>query len=322
MRKMKRALLPFVLVIAACGSGSSASPPSAPANASASIDVVLREELDRGAAQLSPNYAVAIALDATTGAVIAVEGRDHGRSDPTIATQHAVITGSTLKPILYAAAFDAGTIAPTATVDCAPRQYQGGTFHDASLHGVLSLTDALAVSSNVGASRVFDTLGLAPWYAAVKRFHIGDAPAALPTVTDASSGAAAAFAAGELAKATPMQMAKAYVALFHDGVYPGAPEERVIKSETAAVVVKMLAATIASDIGTGKGARIEGARVAGKTGTGDLESDGSYASFIGTVLDRQPHVVILVGYEGKHDGMTGSSSAAPVFAKIARRTLH
>ena len=318
---MKRVFLPLTVVVAACGSGASSSTSTAaPTGASSAIETVLREELDRGGADLNADYAVAIVLDATTGAALAVEGRDHGRSDPTIATQHSVVTGSTLKPILYAAAFDAGTIDPSASVDCAPRQYPGGTFHDASPHGVLSLTDALAVSSNVGASRVFDTLGLSRWYAAVKRFHIGDAPAALPVVTEATPGAAAAFAAGELAKATPMQMAKAYVALFHEGLYPGAPDERVIKSETAAIVVKMLEATVASDIGTGKSARIEGARVAGKTGTGDLENGGHYASFIGTVLDREPHVVILVGYEGSHEGMMGSSVAG-VFAKIARRTL-
>lgn len=322
---MNRTLLsaPLLGLVAACAAGSSSSPSPAKAGApsEAAIDVVLREELDRGAAELGPDYAVGIALDATTGAVLAVEGRDHGRTDATIATQHTVVTGSTLKPILYAAAFDAGTIEPTASVDCAPRQYPGGTFHDPSLHGVLTLTDALAVSSNVGASRVFDTLGLARWYAAVKRFHIGDAPAALPVVTEATPGAAAAFAAGELAEATPMQMAKAYVALFHDGLYPASPDERVVDSRTAAVVVKMLEAAVSSDVGTGKAARVAGARVAGKTGTADLEAGGNYASFIGTVLDREPRVVILVGYQGKHDGMTGSSAAAPVFAKIMRRVL-
>jgi cell division protein FtsI/penicillin-binding protein 2 len=75
-----------------------------------------------------------------------------------------------------------------------------------------------------------------------------------------------------------------------------------------------------SEIGTGKLARIKGMRVAGKSGTSN--ADGHvYASFVGTVLDREPQFVALVGLEGPREGGSGPNAAAPVFARIARRIL-
>ena len=83
----------------------------------------------------------------------------------------------------------------------------------------------------------------------------------------------------------------------------------------------MLEDIIESNVGTGRLARIEDVRVAGKTGTADLPGDRSYASFVGTVVGFQPRFVVLVGLEAPRDGGSGASAAAPVFVRIARRII-
>jgi cell division protein FtsI (penicillin-binding protein 3) len=123
-------------------------------------------------------------------------------------------------------------------------------------------------------------------------------------------------------------MAAAYAAIFNDGVYirptltnASSRPERVLRSATAKTMVTMLEMGVANDLGTGKLARIAGVRVAGKTGTADLGGDRDYASFVGRVLDREPRVVVLVGLEAPAEDGTGSTAAAPVFARIARRLI-
>lgn len=289
------------------------------------VQLIAREEIDRAVAEWKPAAAVVVILDPATGSILAMEGRDRGRDDPSLASKRTYVTGSTLKTFTVAAALDAGTIDINAHVDCTTRRYGEAKLFDAGEHGSLSITDALAVSSNVGASRIYDTLGLDRLLAALRHLHIGDPPASLPVVSDPSSIGAAALASGELAKATPLQVVAGYAAIFNGGVYlePSFTRrrrrgERVLRPETAQTMVAMLEAIIGSDLGTGKLARIEGARVAGKTGTSE---EPVYASFVGAVLDRQPTFVVLVGLEAPREGGTGPSAAAPVFARIARRLV-
>jgi cell division protein FtsI (penicillin-binding protein 3) len=81
----------------------------------------------------------------------------------------------------------------------------------------------------------------------------------------------------------------------------------------------MLEGAVTSDRGSGRLARVDGVRVAGKTGTGELSDDRTYASFVGTILDRPSPLVILVGLEEPNRGGSGPSAAAPTFARIAKR---
>ena len=326
-----KSLVPLALAIVAAGCAS-APPPVVPPPTSAvpppssidpAISAVVAEELDHAVGEFEPKVAVALVVDVGTGAVLAAEGRAEGKRDPSLATGRVVLTGSTLKAFLWAAALDAKTTHPEATLDCAVRAYPQGKLEDSPPHGALSVTDALAASSSVAASRLLDGLGLPKWYDAFRRFHLADAPSSAPEIGDPRSLEAAMFASGEVAKVTPLQMARGYVALFHDGVYvaPGAAPERVVSSEAAAQTVALLEGTTTRELGTGKSARIDGMRVAGKTGTADLGADGTYASFIGAVLDRTPSVVILVGLEGAKGNPFGGKVAAPVFAKIAKRIV-
>ena len=334
MHTAKVCLLPVVVSIAACGAAPTAAPVQPTAAASvpsrSRIQQIASEELDSAVRAWGGTRGVVVVVDPHTGAVLAAEGREHGKSDATLASERAWVTGSTLKPITIAAALDAGTITLDQRFSCGERHYGAKLLHDAH-EGPCAPLDArgvVAQSSNVGVSYVFDTLGSAKLTAWLRALHVGDAPGVLPPIDDDNTVRAASFAGGELAEATPLQMARAYAAIFNDGVYMapsaagGAVATRVMKPETARTVVSMLENAVAGD-GTGKRARIAGARVAGKTGTADVEGekDEYYVSFVGSVLDREPAFVSLFGLVGPDDKVSGPETAAPAWQKLASRIL-
>ena len=121
-----------------------------------------------------------------------------------------------------------------------------------------------------------------------------------------------------------MQMAGAYTAIFNAGTYASPTTdpakvhtEPLLHAETVHILLPMLEGAVTS--GTGKLARIDGHRVAGKTGTGDHQGR-YYGSFVGSVLDAKTPFVILVAFDlPQSSGYTGASVAAPTFARIARR---
>ncbi|HSO40770.1 MAG TPA: penicillin-binding transpeptidase domain-containing protein, partial [Labilithrix sp.] len=91
-----------------------------------------------------------------------------------------------------------------------------------------------------------------------------------------------------------------------------------VSPATARKVTTMLEGVVAEG-GTGKRARVEGLRVAGKTGTADLEGAVLNASFIGIVPVEAPRYVVLVAAETKSG--SGPSTAAPRFSALVGRAF-
>ncbi len=96
-----------------------------------------------------------------------------------------------------------------------------------------------------------------------------------------------------------------------------------MRAETAESMLTLLERVTSDADGTGRAARIEGVRVAGKTGTTRSRPTSTakshYASFVGIVPADAPRFVILVGVDGVAGA--GGTVAAPVFAAIAARAL-
>jgi cell division protein FtsI (penicillin-binding protein 3) len=281
------------------------------------IQQIVEDELQHAIDDWKPDTAFAIVL--RDSEIIAVAGWDDGKTDAHLPLTKTYVTGSTLKSFTIAIALDESAIQSTDKFDCAPRTYPDAELRDVEPHDdLLSVQDILVTSSNVGASRIEDKLGLAKLEEGLKRFHFGMPPAPFPDPILAGSEAEGLFAGGELYATTPLQVARAYDALFHDGAYDG-PEGRneAVSRETALVVQDMLAEAVRR--GTGEHAKIKGHRVIGKTGTAMYSSDRVYASFVGAVMEGSPET-ILVGIIGSAD-VTGPKAAAPVFARIAERAL-
>jgi cell division protein FtsI (penicillin-binding protein 3) len=335
MTKVRAAFLSLFLSTTACSAAPRAAPSMATSAATPDLAIprIANEELDHVVSAWSATRAVIVVFDPTSGEVLAMDGREQGRAAPTLAATRAWITGSTLKPITIAAAIEHHTIALDQRFACGERAYGSEALHDAK-EGPCAPLDAagiVAQSSNVGTSYVFDSMGSGPLTAWLGRLHIGDAPGWVPRIDDDKSLLAANFAGGEVVKATPLQMVLAYAGLFNDGVYvvPSAPgrapaRTRVISEETARTVVSMLENAVAGE-GTGKAARVDGLRVAGKTGTASWTDEQGkemyYVSFVGSVLDREPRFVALVGLEAPAGKASGPTAAAPAWGRLAARIV-
>ena len=284
-----------------------------------SIQKIVEDEVQHAIDDWKPEATFAIVL--RDSEIVAVAGWEDGKTDAKLPLTKTYVTGSTLKSFTIAVALDEAAIQATDTFDCAPRAYPGATLRDVETHDddLQSVKAILVSSSNVGASRIGDKLGLAKLEAGLKKFHFGMPPAPFPDpiLPGYDEGM---FAAGELYATTPLQVARAYDALFHDGYYEG-PEGRneAVSRETALAVQDMLAEAVKK--GTGEKAQIKGHRVIGKTGTAVYAQDRIYASFVGAVMEGSPET-ILVGIVGSSTDLNGPAAAAPMFARIAERALH
>ena len=354
--RVRRAPLaaPGAVLIAAVGSAfaaavACASPqvvteatrlPAAGTAVDASIQRAADEELAVITREWAPELTTIIVLDPATGEILASAGRSAGKEGD-VATKVALVPGSTFKPITIAAAIEHHAITAEQKFECGPgpRRYGDKTVHDASVNGTLDVGHLLAVSSNIGTSRIFDALGgdkLAQW---IHRFHFGEAPAipgaatgVIPSSIADGSYEGVDVAIGEGLTATPLQMIAAYGALASDGVYHaprldrGASEaERLVSADTARSVMALLATAVEDETATGRAARVEGVHVAGKTGTAEWTApDGgvwNYASFIGVADLPSRRIVALVGIEVPRGArsISGGSAAAPAFARLVQR---
>jgi cell division protein FtsI/penicillin-binding protein 2 len=251
---------------------------------------------------------------------------------------------SVFKPFTVGAALDDGVVRADDEFDCehGARTYGDRTLRDPVALGVLSVKDIVAQSSNIGMSKIFDKLGgpaLGRWF---DRFHFADVPGDIPggaagamSRDAARSGSGtmdgAVVAIGFGVRLSPLHLAALYGTIADDGLY-NAPTlradavvepERILKSDTARTLIAMLENAVMN--GSGKAASIRGVRVAGKTGTADLEdadSDGrSTAFFAGIVPADAPRFTIVVVVEDPKAGASGAQAAAPAFARIARQIL-
>jgi cell division protein FtsI (penicillin-binding protein 3) len=254
--------------------------------------------------------------------------------------------GSTLKPFSIATALEAGVITPQSTVQTAPGWVRigGHTITDTSSHGVLTVEQVLAKSSNVGTAKIALQLPAQALWDTLTAVGFGQAPRA--GLTGAVTGRLrppenwrdieqATIAYGYGVSVSLLQLARAYLVFARDGdIVPvsvmradsPAAAVPVLRPQTAHAVRRMLELAT-SDEGTAPGARVSGYPVAGKTGTARKLRDGRYsdayvASFVGFAPAAGARVVIAVMIDEPHGGRYfGGDVAAPVFSQVAAGTL-
>jgi cell division protein FtsI (penicillin-binding protein 3) len=317
------AVAALVLSAIACTGAEPLSPVAVNRRRAASVETASQkiavEEANRARSESGAHRVAVLVLDSQTGRVLASTDDQPGAP---------VVPASTLKPLTVAVALDARLISAEQRFDCGngERAYGEQTLRDAGQYGMLDSAEILAVSSNIGLSRIFDALGAERLRDGLQRFHV-ETPAELPS--NALRGAILAM--GEGSTTTPLALASAYTVFANDGVYtaPGTTRaERVIKAETARSLRNMLEGVVTGERATGRAARVNGVRVGGKTGTSDdpdceacAQGPGLFASFVGIVPIDRPRYVIYVGVGQPARPGTGGSLAAPVFARIASRLL-
>jgi penicillin-binding protein 1C len=218
-----------------------------------SLDASLQRDLEalarRHATALERDAQIAIlAVDARTRAVRArIGGAGRERAGGYIDMTRAIRSpGSTLKPFLYAIAFDEGIAAPETLVRDAPRRFGGylPENFDRRFHGDVSLEDALRHSLNLPAVATLERIGAGRFHAALTR---AGADVRLPRRADAEPGLALALGGVGMRLEDLVQL---YAALGDEGrARPLATEadaafafsRRFVRPETAARVLDILA---------------------------------------------------------------------------------
>lgn len=254
--------------------------------------------------------------------------------------------GSTVKPFVVAAALDGGYVDDDAKIQTAGSYQVGRNWvRDVHNYGTLTLTRVLKKSSNVAVSKIALLMpdeylwsvytGLGFGVSANVGFP-GEAKGSLLEVMKWHDFAKATLSFGYGLSTSVLQLARAYTALADDGILHSVTllkrehddeAKRIFKAETARKVRKMLEQVIKRD-GTAYRARVNGYRVAGKTGTVKKAEAGGYSDkryfsvFVGMAPASNPRFVIavMVDEPGK-DKYYGGLVAAPVFSKVMTGSL-
>ena len=211
--------------------------------------------------------------------------------------------------------------------------------------GVLTLSEVLAKSSQVGITKIALDLPEDAVFDALVRAGFGEPPGSgLPGETlgiltaedlDKPIGRAT-LAYGYGLTVTPMQLARCYQMLASGGVRRSVSVLRettelagirVFDERHVRQVSRMLEQVV-SAAGTAPKAKVRGYRVAGKTGTTRKVSEGGYddgrhvALFAGFAPAADPKIVLVVVInEPRGTAIGGGSVAAPVFARVMARAL-
>ena len=274
------------------------------------------------------------------------------------AAMDAIEPGSVFKPFVAAAAVEEDLLNPSSPVDCEGGAWRVGnkTIHDDHPHGVVTLTEVIKYSSNIGSAKLAFKLGPDRTIAYLKDFGFsrttglnlpGETRGAMRSPGRIKPIELATTAYGHGVTATAVQLAGAVATLGNDGVrmqprlvkaienrhgevieaFPPAEDRRVVSVQTAQQTVRMME-TVTEKGGTGTRARIDGYRVAGKTGTAWKHIDGAYSStarigsFVGLVPAEAPRLAIAVVVDTPTIGSSyGGIVAGPAFSEIGEGAL-
>lgn len=254
--------------------------------------------------------------------------------------------GSTVKPLVVAAALDGGYIDPHVLIETHGVFPVGHNLvKDHENYGTMDLTQILQKSSNVGISQVALTMPAEYFWNIYSNLGFGvSAGVGFPRETSGAlldyqswnEFAQASIAFGYGLSTSILQLAKAYTAIADDGIIHSVTllkrdedpdSKRIFKAETAKKVREMLEHVISKE-GTGYQARVEGYRVAGKTGTvkkairGVYADDKYFSVFVGMAPASNPRFIIAVVIDEPSNGQYyGGAVAAPIFSKVMAGTL-
>jgi cell division protein FtsI (penicillin-binding protein 3) len=333
------------------------------------IDTALQLAAERAlAAAVQGSRAIsgmAVALDPRTGEVLAMASApafnpNAPRRGETMRNRVVTDTyepGSTLKTFTIAGALDRGVLAPLDAIDCENGRYAIGAHVIRDTHplGWVGPSKILSQSSNIGAAKIGARLGRAGLYEALRAFGFGERAGVGLTgehrgtlAPPRSDAALATNSFGHGMTATALQVTSAMGAIANAGVLvkpivvkrivdpvtgevleAARPEavRQAVSRQTATILTRWLVGAV--EDGTGKRARLDGWRVAGKTGTaqkvdavsGGYVSDRHFSSFVGFAPAEAPRVVVGVFLDEPKGEIHGGEVAAPAFREIVESAL-
>jgi cell division protein FtsI (penicillin-binding protein 3) len=315
------------------------------------------QKLKEAIAQHKAKAGSVVVLDARTGEVLALANYPSYNPNRRInltgeqlrnrALTDSFEPGSTMKPFIAALALERGLAKPGTPIQTAPGRITigGSTITDAHPHGVLTLSEVIQKSSNVGTVKLAMQLEPREMWEAYTQLGFGQKPQ-LP-FPGAVSGRLrpykswrpieqATMSYGYGLSSSLFQLAQAYTVFARNGeLIPvtlmkrdeETPGAAVYDAPNALAVRKMLEMAAGAQ-GTAPQAQTMGYSVGGKTGTARKQEGKGYADkkyrawFVGLAPIEQPRIVVAVMVDEPSNGVFyGGLVAAPVFSETVQQTL-
>jgi cell division protein FtsI (penicillin-binding protein 3) len=257
--------------------------------------------------------------------------------------------GSTIKTLTLVAALESGQFHIDSVIDTAPGRIRVGSkmLHDPRNYGEISVSNVIEKSSQVGVTKLAQTVGHEAILDVLARFGLGESTGTgfpgeragqLPDLARWSEIEKVTLAFGYGLTATPIQLARAYAIIANGGIRrpltllrqdldQPLPGERVLDSAIADDVLQVLD-RVTEPGGTATLARVPGFSVGGKTGTVHKVGSGGYlddqyiALFVGIApLSAPRYVTAILIDQPRGDHYGGGLAAAPVYSRITEEVL-
>ncbi|CAA9420277.1 MAG: Cell division protein FtsI [Peptidoglycan synthetase] [uncultured Ramlibacter sp.] len=255
--------------------------------------------------------------------------------------------GSTMKPFIAALALEKGLVRPDTPIQTAPGRISigGSTITDAHPHGVLSVSQVIQKSSNVGTVKMAMQMAPRDMWDLYSQAGFGQKPQ-VPFPGSVSGRLRphktwkpieqATMSYGYGLSASLFQLARAYSVFARDGdLVP----VTMLKSTQPVAGIGVIDPVHAQSVrtmlhmatgpgGTAPKAQAIGYSVGGKTGTAHKQEGRGYAEkkyrgfFVGMAPIEQPRIVVAVMIDEPSGGKYfGGDVAAPVFSATVQQTL-
>jgi len=296
-----------------------------------------------------------VVMDVETGEVLAMVSYpsynpNAGTRMPSEGLRNRALTdvlepGSVMKPFAVAAAMEAGIARRDMVIDTSPGviNVSGHSIRDVRDYGELTVEGVLTKSSNVGVVELVLSMEARHLWSLYSRFGFGsvtgtgfpgESAGVLRDYERWRKLEQATLAYGYGLSVTPLQLARAMAAIADEGrlrqptfiADADNPPQSVLDPALARELAGMLE-TVTGAEGTGQAARVDGYRVAGKTGTSRKVAAGGYsdryiASFAGFAPVSDPRLVaVVVVNDPSGESYYGGQVAAPLFSSVMASAL-
>lgn len=321
------------------------------------IQYLAYRELLAGVVKNQAAAGTAIVMDSKTGEILAMVNvpsyNPNNRAKVSVENfRNRAITdtfepGSTMKAFTVTAALASGIFKPNDSVDTSPGWMRLGKdiVKDPKNHGVMTISQILQVSSNMGASKMVLSLPPNALWEILQRVGFGEYTGiAFPGEQLGSlikrdpwgQFMLATLSFGYGMSATALQITRAYAVLANHGVelpvslikLSEVPAGKKVLNDKVTQQVLLLLETVFDKGNLAHAIAIEGYRVAGKSGTSRKVGKGGYekhhynSSFVGIAPLSDPRFVVMVILnDPKGKAYYGSEVAGPVFQKIMAGSL-
>ena len=333
------------------------------------IQYIAEKELERAMEETKAVAGTVVVQNPQTGEILALANRptfnpNVFNSVPKEALKNRAVSdvyepGSVFKTVTYSAAIEQKVVTPEDHVDCQNGSINvfGMTIRDHEKLGVVTIAEAYAHSSDVGAIKTGMKLGSERFDQYIRGYGFGsqtgielpgESRGLTKPVNRWSKVSIGAISMGQEIGVTAVQVVSMVSTIANDGVYTPprivagelppnaspkpvvfhpAAQHRVVSAMTAAQMKKMMEGVVL--FGTARRAILDGYTVAGKTGTAQKvdPKTGTYSktkyvgSFVGFAPVNNPAITIAVILDSAQGLHQGGQVSAPVFKRIAQQVL-